>query len=265
MAITQHYALVTGATSGIGLEFAKLLARDGFNLIITSRSQDTLTKTATKLKADFGVNVITLEKDLFNKNAAQEIYDIVKAKGLQIDILINNAGQGQYGEFITTDLQRDVQIIQLNIMALVTLTKLFLQDMVESKKGKILNLSSVSGSAPGPLQSVYHATRAFVQSFTEAVNNEVKDTGVTVTALLPAATATDFFRKANMLNAENIVEGDLADPADVAMYGYDALMKGNGKVISGFQNKIMAGITNLMPDSMAVAGVHNQQLPVEAK
>jgi uncharacterized protein len=263
MTTTQRYALVTGATSGIGYELAKLLAADGYNLIIVARTQKDLEATAAALKAKYNIDVVQISKDLMQKTAASELYHLVKAKGLQIDILVNDAGQGQYGKFTETDLEREMDIIQLNVASLVTLTKLFLVDMVQRGEGRILNLSSVASKIPGPLQSVYHGTKAFVQSFTEAVNNEVKDTGVTITALLPGATATDFFRKADMLNAKNVAEGELADAAEVAKDGYTALMKGDDMVVSGFKNKVQVAMGNLMPDSMVAENVHKSQAPVD--
>lgn len=229
--------LITGATSGIGYELAKLFARNGYNLILVSRSQEGLDKTAKELATAYGVEVSCFAKDLFVKDAAFDLYASVKAEGLQVNILVNDAGQGQYGEFIHTDIHRELDIIQLNIASLVILTKLFLKDMVTAGSGKILNLSSVASKMPGPWQSVYHATKAFVQSFTEAVREEVKEKGITITALLPGATATDFFRKADMLGSKVVADGDLADAAEVAKDGYDALMAGDDMVVSGFKNK----------------------------
>lgn len=260
---TSSYALVTGATSGIGKELAKLLVKDGYNLVIVGRNQDTLEKTSSELKAINPVKIVTISKDLFNKNAAFELYELVKAKGIQVDILVNDAGQGQYGKFINTEIQRELEIIQLNISSLVVLTKLFLKDMVARKSGRILNLSSIASKIPGPFQSVYHGTKAFVQSFTEAIRDEVKETGVVITALLPGATATDFFNKADMLNAKIVAEGDLADAATVAEDGYEALMKGKDMVISGFKNKVQVAMASVLPDSMVAAQMHKQQEPVD--
>ena len=262
--MTNQYALVTGATSGIGYELAKLLAKDGYNLVIVARGQEALDHTAKELTEAYHVEVLTIARDLFEKDAAFELYDLVRGKGLQIDILVNNAGQGQYGEFINTDIYREIDIIQLNITSLVVLTKLFLIDMVDRGKGRILNVASVAGKIPGPLQSVYHGTKAFVHSFTEAIRNEVKDTGVTITSLLPGATQTDFFNKADMLEAKNIQEGKLADAADVAKDGYEALMKGDDMVVSGFKNKMQVAMSNIMPDEMVAAKVHHQQAPKES-
>ena len=163
-----------------------------------------------------------------------------------------------------TDIRKELQIIQLNIVSVVVLTKLFVKEMVRRGEGKILNLSSVASKSPGPWQSVYHGTKAFVQSFTEAVREEVKDSGVTITALLPGATDTDFFAKAGMLNAKNVVEGKLADPADVAKDGYDALMSGDDMVVSGLQNKWQVAMANVTPDSMLASQTAKKQEPVDS-
>lgn len=263
MATTEKFALVTGATSGIGYELAKLLANDLYNLVIVARSQNELDNTAYEINKNFGVEVITIAKDLFIPGNAFEVFDEVQEKGIQVNVLVNDAGQGQYGEFIDTDIYRELDIIQLNISSLVILTKLFLKDMVSRGGGKILNLSSVASKTPGPFQSVYHGTKAFVQSFTEAVRNEVKNKGVTITALLPGATATDFFNKADMLDAKMIKEGKLDDPARVAKDGYKALMDGDDMVVSGFKNKVSVVMSNILPDETVAAKVHNQQEPAK--
>jgi short-subunit dehydrogenase len=259
----QKFALVTGATSGIGYELAKLLAKDGYNLFIVGREKQSLNAVAKEFEQN-GIKVISFEKDLFNENAAFEVYDEVKAQEITIDILVNDAGHGQYGEFVDTDIKKELQIIQLNIVSVVVLTKLFVKEMVRRGEGKILNLSSVASKSPGPWQSVYHGTKAFVQSFTEAVREEVKDSGVTITALLPGATDTDFFAKAGMLKAKNVVEGTLADPADVAKDGYDALMSGDDMVVSGLQNKWQVAMANVTPDSMLASQTAKKQEPVDS-
>ena len=162
MSDQKKYALVTGATSGIGKEIARLLAKDHYNLVIVARNQDELNNTANELKLESGVEVLTLAKDLFNRDAVFQVYDEVKAQGFEIDVLVNDAAQGQYGLFIDNDLNRELDIIQLNISSVVILTKLFLKDMVARGAGKILNVASIAGKVPGPYQAVYHGTKAFV-------------------------------------------------------------------------------------------------------
>ena len=260
---SKKYALITGATSGIGLELARLFANDGYNLVIVARNEDDLANTSTELERQYHIEVVKISKDLFDPENAFDLYNEIILKEIQIDVLVNDAGQGQYGEFVDTDIHRELEIIQLNISSLVVLTKLFLQDMVKRGDGKILNLSSVASKIPGPMQSVYHGTKAFVQSFTEAIRNEVKDSGVIVTALLPGATDTDFFNKADMEDSKIVQEGKLDDPAKVAKDGYEALMKGDDMVVSGLKNKIQVAMGNILPDSVVAENVHKQQGPAD--
>jgi uncharacterized protein len=264
METAKTYTLITGGTSGIGFELAKVFAYNGHNLIIVARDEKHLAQTARELKP-LGVEVITISKDLFTRESPFELYDDVKEKGFIVDILVNDAGQGQFGEFAQTDIYRELDIIQLNISSLVVLTKLFLQDMLERGSGRILNLSSIASKAPGPFQSVYHGTKAFVQSFTEAVRNEVKDTGVTLTALLPGATDTDFFNKAEMEESKIVQEGKLDDPVKVAKDGYEALMRGDDMIISGLKNKLNVAMSNVMPDKVAAENMHKKQAPVNER
>ena len=259
----KKYALITGGTSGIGYELAKLFAKDGYNLVIAARNENELENTSAELERNFGIDVVTFSKNLFDPENAFDLYNEIILKGIQIDVLVNDAGQGHYGEFVDTDIHRELSIIQLNISSLVVLTKLFLQDMVKRGEGKILNLSSIASKIPGPFQSVYHGTKAFVQSFTEAIRNEVKDSGVIITALLPGATDTDFFNKADMEESKIVQEGKLADPAEVAKDGYDALMKGDDMIISGFKNKVQVAMGNVLPDSAVAEKVHKQQEPAD--
>ena len=261
MADQPKTALITGATSGIGRELAKLFAQDKYNLVIVARSQDELTQTATELKQQ-GIEVTTIAKDLFQRQAPFEVYEEIKAQGLQIDVLVNDAGQGQYGEFTDTDINRELDIIQLNIGAYVTFAKLYLKEMVARNDGKILFVSSIAGELPGPLQAVYHGTKAFVASFVDAIQNENKDRSVTITALEPGLTDTDFFNKADMTRAKNVAEGNPADPAGVAKDGYEALMAGEKRVISGFMNKVQVTVSNLIPDALVAAKIHQESKPV---
>jgi len=259
----QKYALVTGATMGIGYELAKLFAQNHYNLVIVARNQQELDTTAEELKQQYGVNVVTLSQDLSKREGSFEVYDFIKARGIQVDALVNNAGQGQYGEFVDTDINRELEIIDLNIAAYLVLTKCFLREMVARNEGKILMVSSIGGELPGPLQSVYHATKAFISSFTEAIQNEVKETNVTITKLLPGPTATDFFHKADMEESKMVQDGSMADPATVAKDGYEALMSGELEIISGLKNKAMVAASKVMPDSMVAETMHKQSKPVD--
>lgn len=254
------YALVTGGTSGIGYELAKLFAHDGYNLILVARSTDRLQEVSDELR-QVGVDVIALEKDLFQSNAAREIFDEVSARGLEVSVLVNDAGQGQHGRFHEVPLERHLELVQLDVIALLSLTHLFLEKMVIRNEGKILNLASVVSKTPAPEFSVYAASKAFVLSFSEALAKELEDTDITVTALMPGRTDTDFFLKAGMEDTKEYQEHELAEPADVARDGYDALMSGESRVISGAKNKMMIGMVNTMPDSANAANMQKNMKP----
>jgi len=258
----QQFALVTGGTSGIGYELVKLLANDGYNIVIVARTESDLQRVSNEISQKYGVTVRSIAKDLFDRENAFALYNELVTENIQIDILINDAGHGAYGEFIDTDIRKELSIIDLNISSLVVLTKLFLKDMVARDNGKIMNLSSIASKAPGPWQSVYHGTKAFVQSFTEAVRSEIKDTGVTITALLPGATDTDFFRKADMLESKIVQEGKLYSAEDVAKDGYKALMNGDDMIVSGAMNKVQVAMANVTPDAKLADKMKKQQEPV---
>ena len=260
---SDKYALITGATSGIGLELARLFASDGYNLVIVGRDFSKLNSTAHELAAQ-GVEVVPIAKNLFDPEEAFSLFAEVKQRGIAIDVLVNNAGQGLYGEFKDTDIDRELDIIHLNISSLVILTKSFLNEMIEAGTGKILNLASIASKMPGPWQSVYHGTKAFVLSFSEAVREEVKDYGITVTALMPGVTDTDFFNKADMLESKAVQdEEDMADPKEVAEEGYRALMDGKDKVVAGFNNKVQMAINAVTPDAVSAHRMAEQQKPVD--
>ncbi|RYD71954.1 MAG: SDR family oxidoreductase [Sphingobacteriales bacterium] len=256
----NRYALITGATSGIGYELAKLFAGDGYNLIAVARTEEDLQKVKSEFSQQYGVQVETIAKDLFQPNAAFELYDEVKQKGWTVDVLVNDAGQGQYGLFVEADIHRLLDIIQLNVNSLTVLTHLFLKDMVARNEGKILQLASIASQLPGPWQAVYHATKAYVLSFTEALISELKDSAVTLTALQPGATDTDFFNKADMQESK-ILDTKLSDPVKVAKDGYEALMSGDDKIVSGFKNKAMVGMSNVMPESVVAEQMNKMQEP----
>jgi uncharacterized protein len=257
----QQYALITGATSGIGYELAKLFARDGYNLIIVARNQQELDQKAAEFSNGHSIQVVTIAKDLSQENAPFDLYNDVKSRGIQVDVLVNDAAQGQYGKFVETDIQRELEIIRLNIVSYLVLTKLFLKEMVARNNGKILQVASIGGKIPGPMQSVYHATKAFIVSHTDAIVNELKDTNITITSLLPGPTDTDFFNKAGMEHTKMVQEGSMSDPAAVAKDGYNALMSGDDKVISGLKNKMQVAMAEVLPDSVAAKQVAKQMQP----
>jgi uncharacterized protein len=253
----DKYVLVTGATSGIGYELAKLFANEGYNLVIVSRTESDLQMCAQEFLKD-GNDVVPIAKDLFNPTAARELYDEVNSMGIEVNVLVNDAGQGEYGLFVETDIDRQLDVIQLNVSSLTALTYFFLKDMVARDEGKILQVASIASNMPGPLQAVYHATKAYVLSFTEALINEVKDKNITITALQPGVTDTDFFNKAGAQNSKLVEdESKMSDPAKVAKDGFDALMRGEDKIISGAKNKVMVGVSHLVPDSMNAQQMRN--------
>lgn len=260
MAESKKYALITGATSGIGYELAKCFAAEGHPLVLVARTQEDLDHTRNELVQTYGVDVVCFAKDLFDKDAPFQLYEVVKARGLHIEFLVNDAGQGQYGLFVESDIRRQLDIIQLNVNALTVLTYHFLKDMVSRNSGKILQVASIASELPGPWQTVYHGTKAYVLQFTEGLRQELKDTHVTVTALMPGATDTDFFRKADMMESR-ILDTKLSDPADVAKDGYEAMMKGDDKIVSGMKNKVMVHASHVMPDPLVAAQMDKMQGP----
>lgn len=263
MSDTNKYALITGATNGIGYELAKLFANDNYNLVIVARNEAELQAKAQEFRS-YGVEVVTIAKDLFKSEDAFALCQEIQSKGIQVDVLVNNAGQGVYGLFKDTDIDRELDIISLNIASTIILTKHFVKEMVARNSGKILNLASIASEVPGPWQSVYHATKAFVLSFSEALRSELKDTEITVTALQPGATDTDFFNKADMQSSKAVQDKEaLSDPADVAKDGYEALMAGKDKVVSGFKNKVQVALGNITPDTMLAEQTKKQQEPTE--
>lgn len=262
---TSHYhpallgpklALVTGGSSGIGLELAKCFASEGYDVVIAARRRNRLEAAADEIRrSGISPEVTIVEADLFTRDGVEKLHREVAATGRRLDVLVNNAGQGVWGDFAReTDLEGELNIIQLNAAAVVHLTKLFAKDMVKRNSGKILITASLSSMSPNPNFAVYAASKAFVYSFALALRDELKDTGVSVTALCPGATDTNFFRAAHMENSKTVKEGSMADPADVARAGFNALMAGDDHVVTPWKDKIMATmIKKFMPDRMAAA------------
>lgn len=254
----KRTALITGATSGIGYELAKLFARDSYNLVLVARNEQNLKQTAAEMEQLSGIDVHIIAEDLFKPGAAKNVHERVKELGLSIDVLVNDAGQGEWGRFFRTDLEREIDLVQLNIIALMSLTKYFLQNMVERNSGRILQVASSLAKAPSPYMAVYAATKAFVLSFSEALVKELDDTDITVTTLLPGATDTDFFHKAKAENTVTYKEADLYDPAEVAKAGYDALMDGDATIQPGFKNKMDNVMSTMLPDGMVASNMEKQ-------
>lgn len=253
-----EYALITGATSGIGYELAKLFARDGYNLVLVARNEEILNKTASELKAFGNIKVHTINADLFKPEGAKHVYEKTKSLGITVQYLVNDAGQGEWGRFFKTDLQRDIDLVNLNVVSLMTLTKYYLQEMVERNSGRILQLASSLAKAPTPYMAVYAASKAFVLHLSEALVQELEDTNVTVTALLPGATDTDFFHKAKAEGTTIYNESSLYDPAEVAEAGYKAMMNGESTVQPGLKNKAQNVLSTILPDSAVASNMEKQ-------
>ena len=244
-------ALVTGGSGGIGLEIAKELARKNFDLVLVARNRDTLEAAAGQLEGKFDVKAHVFAADLRRPEAAQQIFDFLHNESLPIEVLVNNAGFGLGGEFAETELQRELDMIQVNIGALTHLTKLFLPPMVRRRSGKILNVASTAAFQPGPLMAVYYATKAYVLSFSQALAEELRDTGVTVTALCPGPTQTDFAEAAEMTSSRLFTSFGVADADDVARYGVSAMLRGKRLAIPGIRNKVLAQANRIAPRALS--------------
>jgi hypothetical protein len=234
-------ALITGASSGIGLELARVFAREGYRVVLVSRNEKLLRDLAGELKTE----TVVIAKDLTKTGAAQEVFDQV----CQVDALVNNAGFGSSGRFAEAPLNEQLDMMQLNMTALVALTGLFLPGMLKAKSGRILNVASTAAFQPGPLMAVYYATKAFVLSFSEAIHEELSGSGVIVTALCPGATETGFGDRANMNDARLFKGKKLMDARAVAEAGYRGLIAGKAIVIPGLMNRMMAQSVRVSPRS----------------
>ena len=239
-------ALVTGASTGIGYELAKLFARDHHPLVLISRNRKKLDKVADDCRQLGSPDVLVLAKDLAELEAPDEIFAATDRAGIQVEFLINNAGFGSRGPFFTSDLDNDLEMVQVNIVALMHLTRLYLPGMLTRRRGRIMQVASTAAFQPGPFMAVYYATKAFVLSFSEALYEETKGTGVTVTCLCPGATATEFADRANMKDSK-LFKMRVMDVAPVAAQGYRALMQGKPLIITGTRNWLMAQSVRIGP------------------
>lgn len=252
-------ALITGASNGIGLELAKVHASKGGDLVLVARNKSKLDELKTTLETKYKVSVYTIGKDLSANNAAQEVYKETSKQNIQIDYLINNAGFGDFGMFVETDWNKELQMINLNITTLTQFTKLYLQDMVKRRSGKIMNVASAAAFQSGPTMAVYYATKAYVLSFSEAVDNEVSDNGITVTSLCPGATESGF-QAAAAMEESNLVKGKkLPTSKEVAEYGYASMIKGKTVAIHGLMNWIMANSVRFLPRAIVVKTIRKIQ------
>ncbi len=243
---SKNFTLITGASSGIGLEFAKIFAREGHNLILVARSENTLKILAEELTKEYDVEIKVIVKDLEYYSSPTEIYDEIKRDNINVNILVNNAGFGTYGKFNYTDLDKELRMIQVNITALTHLTKLFLKDMVENNSGRILNIASVAAFQPGPLMAVYYASKAYVLSFSEAIAEELKDTKIKVTTLCPGPIKTNFSKIADTNNVR-VFNENIPTAKEVAEYGYRALYNNKRVVVYQLKYKTAVQLIRFMP------------------
>jgi short-subunit dehydrogenase len=241
-------ALITGASSGIGREFAKLFAKDGYDLVLVARGREGLEHVKQLIEEHHHkVNVQIFDHDLSKIENIDSIYHALREQKRHIDVLVNNAGFGDFGNFYQTPWSREHQMMEVNMIAVVYLTKRFLPRMVSQGEGKILNVASTAAFQPGPKMAVYYATKTFVLNFSEAIADELRNTGVTVTTLCPGPTATHFQSVAGIHNTRLIRNKVLPSPADVALFGYKAMMKGKRVAIYGWLNKLFIFAERFLP------------------
>lgn len=244
---TGQTVLITGASSGIGYELAKVFAREGYNLVLVARSELRLVNSAIALQQQFGISAIPLAKDLSQPDAAVELYSQIRQASITVDILVNNAGFGAFGPFTETNWDEESKMIQVNASLLTHLSKLFAADMVRRKSGKILNVASTAAFQPGPLMAVYYATKAYVLSFSEALSSELRGTGVTVSCLCPGPTQTEFHERAEITPSKVVSSNLMMDVETVARIAYRGLMRNKRLIIPGMKNKMLVQALRFLP------------------
>ncbi|MBL8155228.1 MAG: SDR family oxidoreductase [Anaerolineae bacterium] len=252
-------ALITGASSGIGMEFARQMAGHGHNVVLVARSEDRLKALAAKLEGAHGIRAWVFPADLNDPQAPNRLVQQLEAERITVDILVNNAGFATYGHFATEiDLAKELEMLQVNIVALTHLTKLLVRPMLDRKRGYILNVASTAAFQPGPLMTVYYASKAYVLSFSEGLAGELEGTGVSVTALCPGPTESGFQKRAAMEDSR-LVQGGLMSVTEVVREGYKGLMSGQTVVIPGWFNRLGALLPRFVPRKMAARIVMRMQ------
>lgn len=252
-------ALITGASSGIGRELAKIHARNGHNLVLIARREDRLQDLKTELETSYDTKVVLFPIDLADDNAPEQIFHFTEKHKIYINILINNAGVGDYGFFHKSDWNRQQSMLDLNIKTLTHLTHLYLPGMITKDRAYIMNVASTAAFQPGPLMSVYYASKHYVLAFSEALANELSDTGVTVTTLCPGPTESEFQQKAHMQKSKLFDFMPVASSKDVAEYGFKAMFKGKRVAVYGTGNKILTKLVGIFPRNMVTAIARNLQ------
>lgn len=258
MTETKLTALVTGASGGIGEELARLFAADGHSLVLVARSRDKLERLAGKLQDKHHVAARVLASDLARAESPREIFAELEGAGVSIDALVNNAGFGSYGLFAETDLKQELEMLQVNVVALTHLTKLFLPAMLARRRGYVMNVASTAAFQPGPLMAVYYASKAYVLSLSEALSNECEGTGVRVSALCPGPTETGFVAAAGMGDSK-LFDRAVMDARTVAVAGYRGLLAGKPVVIPGLRNSLLARSIGFFPRGLVTKVVRGIQ------
>jgi short-subunit dehydrogenase len=257
--MAKKTALITGGSTGIGFELARQFAAHGDDLVLVARNADQLEAAAGKIEGKYGVSVRSIALDLVDADAPQRLFDALTGDGVQVDYLVNNAGFGFGGEFADTDIDRELDMIQVNCSAVIHLTKLFLPAMLKRREGKILNVASTAAFQAGPGHSIYYASKAFVLSFSEAIAQELHKTGITVTALCPGPTESNFSERAGTNKSRLFTQAKVATAEEVARYGYQAMMKGTRVAIPGVQNKLMIQAERFVPRILVNKIAHRMQ------
>lgn len=245
----QKTVLITGGSSGIGFELAKIFGKNNFHVIIVAQDKNKLSEAETKLEAS-GYSVKTISKDLSDPHSPSQIYKELQSENITIDVLVNNAGFAVYGQFAETDIEQELSLLQVNIVSLTRLTKLFLPEMIKRRSGKILNIASIAAFAPGPLMAVYYASKAYVLSFSEALSEELIGTGVHVTAVCPGPTDTGFVKRGGVWNS-SLYQGRHMTASFVAEEAFKGLMKNQAVIVPGWKNKLIVNSLRFVPRSIA--------------
>jgi len=253
----QKTVLITGGSSGIGYELAKLFVKNNYNLVLVAKDSKKLQNAAETLKDD-GISILPIAKDLSGPDTPRQIYKLLQKENITIDILVNNAGFATYGLFTDTDLEEELKELQVNIVSLTHLTKLFVRDMLKKREGKILNIASTAAFVPGPLMAVYYASKAYVLSFSEALSEELSNTEVSVTTVCPGPTNTGFAKNAN-LEKSKLFKGKNMDASFVAQAAYEGLRKNKTIVIPGINNKLMTNFVKFVPKKIILKIVKKLQ------
>lgn len=251
--MTRPVALVTGASSGIGLELATLLARDGYDLVLVARNRERLADIARALHEEFGAAATVLARDLSDPDSPRAVAQEVDALGLEVEVLVNAAGLGVYGFFAQTPIEKELSMIRVNLLALTELTKRLLPRMLARGRGRILNIASTAAFQPGPLMAVYYATKAYVLSLSEALANETAGSGVTVTALCPGPTLTEFQKQAGVDKTRLFAGPLVSDARTVALFGYRAMQRGKRVAIPGMANRLLVAAERVTPRRLVTA------------